>query len=93
MIYKECVVIPCACGFGVYQLGEANGEEYDDLDMLIAEMLGDCDNNGENLVLIERGDPRDIRGATHCGNEITRLFYSGERYFAILAFEEVEADE
>lgn len=89
MIYKECCVIPCHAGFAEYQLGECNGEVYYDLDILVDAMI---DGSQADMQVIEPGDAKDIRDNTHVPGYIHKLLYDGERYFAIVAFEEVEAD-
>jgi hypothetical protein len=70
--YQECVITPCASGFGEYQCGEANGEAFEDAADLVSAMR-------EGVAeLVELGKyplppwAEDIRGRIH--NEPGRVF-------------------
>ena len=70
-LYYEVTIQPCASGFGEYQLSEANGEGWDDIDNLDSEIRASVD-------VIEWAElectDADIRGRIHRQNELVRLF-------------------
>jgi hypothetical protein len=74
--YQECLITPCASGFGEFQCGEANGVEWEDDDELRDAMAEAVAEGFGEMVELGR-DPlpewaQDIRGLIH--NEPSRVF-------------------
>lgn len=70
-MYAETTINPCSSGFGMYQTGEYNGDQWENESDLIAEMESNYNLFELGIDELPEG-MEDIRGNIH--NEPTRVF-------------------
>lgn len=74
--YIEIMIQPCPSGFGEYQCVPLNGEAWDDIEDLLAEITANHDHvyelTDEIVASVLPGQAEDIRGRIH--NEPDRVF-------------------
>lgn len=70
-MYNEVLITPCASGFGEWQVGEANGESWDDINDLEAAIRDAVDLMDWDDI---EGSELDISGRIHGESSLIRKY-------------------